>query len=130
MRIKKFINEAKSSKVLVTTVTDLSFSDQGPLLETLEFLEIIHGSYQPLNFLPHLTLSTQYSIFILLTKRYYCANSERVLEFPSSFLINMAHKIYRLCMSRHRKKKFIPVQLEASGISDYIYYYYHHNFYH
>ena len=101
MRIKKFINEAKSSKGLVTTVTDLSFSDQEPFLQTLKFLEINHGSYQPLNFLPHLTLSTQYSIFILLTKRYYCANSERVVEFRSSFFINMAHMIHRLCMSRH-----------------------------
>ena len=29
-----------------------------------EFFEISHGSYQPLNILPHLTLSTQYPIYI------------------------------------------------------------------
>ena len=41
-----------------------SFSDEGPLLVTLEFFEISHSSYQPLNFfLSYLTLSTQYSIF-------------------------------------------------------------------
>ena len=66
---------------LVTVVTDLkqfqrfdqrpfviernvSFSDEGPLLETLEFFVIGHSSYQPLNLLPYLTLSTQYPIFI------------------------------------------------------------------
>ena len=27
-------------------------SGEGPLLETLEFFETSHGSYQPLNFLP------------------------------------------------------------------------------
>ena len=44
-----------------------SFSDEGPLLKTLEFFEISHGSCQTFNFLPYLTLSTQYSIFIILT---------------------------------------------------------------
>ena len=35
-------------------------------LQTLEFFEISHGSYQPLNFSPYLSLSTQYSILISL----------------------------------------------------------------
>ena len=30
----------------------VSLSDEGPLLETLEFFEISHGSYEPLNLLP------------------------------------------------------------------------------
>ena len=34
----------------------VSFSDEGPLLETLEFFEISHGSYQLLNFLPYLLI--------------------------------------------------------------------------
>ena len=36
------------------------------VLETLEFFEISHGSYQPLKFLPYLTLSTPYPMFISL----------------------------------------------------------------
>ena len=35
----------------------VSFSDEGPLLETLEFFEISHGSYQSFNFLPYLFIS-------------------------------------------------------------------------
>ena len=54
----------KPSPVATPISEHVSFSDEGPLLETLEFFEISHGSYQPLNFLPYLTLSTQYSIFI------------------------------------------------------------------
>ena len=30
---------------------NIPFSDEGPLLELLEFFGISHGSYQPLNFL-------------------------------------------------------------------------------
>ena len=41
------------------------FSDEGPLLERLEFFEISLGSYQPSNFLPYLNLSMQFSTFIL-----------------------------------------------------------------
>ena len=44
----------------------VSFSDGGPLIETLEFFEISHGSDQPFNFLPYLSLSTQYYILIPL----------------------------------------------------------------
>ena len=68
--------------MLITAVTDLkkfqcfeqmsfvrkrnvSFFHKGPLLETLEFLEISHGSYQHFNFLPYLSLPTQY--FILMS---------------------------------------------------------------
>ena len=40
----------------------VSFSDEGSLLETLEFFEINHGSYKPLNFLPHLMIITFASI--------------------------------------------------------------------
>ena len=29
----------------------ISFSDEGPLLQMLEFFEISHSSYQPINFL-------------------------------------------------------------------------------
>ena len=46
----------------------VSFSDEGPLLKTLEFYEISHGSYQPFNFLPYLSLSTQYAILISLIR--------------------------------------------------------------
>ena len=59
---------------MVTAVTDLNElqwpfvrernADEGPLLKTLQLFEISHGSYQPFNFLPYLTLPTQYSIFI------------------------------------------------------------------
>ena len=50
---------------------NVSFSDEGPLLETLEFFEINHGSYQPLNFLPYLTLSLQYCILISIHSSIY-----------------------------------------------------------
>ena len=43
-----------------------SFPVEGPLLERLEFFEISYCSYQPLNFLPYLSLPTQYSILISL----------------------------------------------------------------
>ena len=56
----------KPSLVATLISEHVSFSDEGPLLETLEFFEISHCSYQPLNFLSHLTLSTQYSTFISL----------------------------------------------------------------
>ena len=50
----------------------VSLSDEGPLLETSEFFEISHSSYQPLNFLPCLSLSTQYCILIsLITFSYF-----------------------------------------------------------
>ena len=39
-------------QVTIPIVDDVSFSDKAPLLETLEFFEISHDSYQPLNFLP------------------------------------------------------------------------------
>ena len=42
----------------------VSSSDEVSLLETLDFFDIIHGSYQPLNFLPFVTLSMRYSIFV------------------------------------------------------------------
>ena len=42
---------------------EICFSDEGPSLKTLEFLEINHGSYQPLNLLPYLMQSAQYPIF-------------------------------------------------------------------
>ena len=41
------------------------------MLETFEFFAISHGSYQPLNFLPYLILSTQYPISISLTESLY-----------------------------------------------------------
>ena len=44
----------------------VSFSDKGPLLETFEFCEIRHGSYQSLIFLNYLSLSAQYLILISL----------------------------------------------------------------
>ena len=45
----------------------VSSSEEGPLHKTLEFFEISHGSYKPFNFLPYLSLSTQYSILISFT---------------------------------------------------------------
>ena len=41
----------KPSLVATPISEHVSFSDEGPLLETLEFFEINHGSYQPFNFL-------------------------------------------------------------------------------
>ena len=36
--------------LIATPVSErVSFSDEGPLLETLEFFEISHGGYQPSN---------------------------------------------------------------------------------
>ena len=49
-----------------STVEASSSSDVGPLVETLEFFESSHGSYQHLNFLPYSSLSAQYSILISL----------------------------------------------------------------
>ena len=57
----------KPSLVAIPFSEHVSFSYEGPLLETLEFFEISHGSCQPLNFLPYLTLSTQYSISIFIS---------------------------------------------------------------
>ena len=43
--------------LVVTPISEhVSFSDEGVLLETLEFLEISYGSCQPLNFLPYAAL--------------------------------------------------------------------------
>ena len=52
----------KAGLVAIPISEHVSFSDERPLLETLEFFEISHDSNQPLNFLTSLTLSTQYSI--------------------------------------------------------------------
>ena len=41
----------KPSLVATLISEQVSFSDEGPLLETSEFFEISHGSYQLLNFL-------------------------------------------------------------------------------
>ena len=49
----------------MTAVTDpkeFQRFERRPLKETLDFFEISHGSYQPFNFLPYLSLSSQYSI--------------------------------------------------------------------
>ena len=43
-----------------TSSEHVSFSDKGPLLETLEFFEICHGSYKPFNFLAY---SSVYAVF-------------------------------------------------------------------
>ena len=51
---------------------NVSVSDEGPLLEKLDFFEISHCSYQPSNFLHDLTLSTKYSILIAVDSgKYY-----------------------------------------------------------
>ena len=54
----------KPDLVAIPISEHVSFSAEGLLIETLKFFEISHGSYKPLNFLPYLILSTQYSIFI------------------------------------------------------------------
>ena len=57
---------------------NVSFSYEGPLLGTLEFIEISHGSYQPLNFVP-------FSIALLrltpddLTRQVETCRSERFI---------------------------------------------------
>ena len=56
----------KPSLVPTPISEHVSFSDEGPLLETLEFFETSLGSYQPLSFFPYLSLSAQYSIVISL----------------------------------------------------------------
>ena len=35
----------------------VSFSDEGPWLKMVEFFEISHGTYQPLNFLPSVDIA-------------------------------------------------------------------------
>ena len=42
----------KSSLVATPISEHVSFSDEGPLLETLEVFEISHASYQPFNCIP------------------------------------------------------------------------------
>ena len=41
----------KPSLVATPISEHVSFSDEGPLLETLEFFEISHASYQPFNYI-------------------------------------------------------------------------------
>ena len=83
---KKIVKNSLSSSVFRTRVPNtcsehVPFSDEGPLLETVQFFEISRGSYQPLNFSPYLSLSTQYSVLIslLLSKgqffNFYAPNS-------------------------------------------------------
>ena len=44
-------------RLVATPISEnVSFSDEGPLLETFEFVEISHGSYQPLNILPYISM--------------------------------------------------------------------------
>ena len=43
----------KPSLVVTPISEHVSFSDEGPLLETFEFFAVSHYSYQPLNFLPN-----------------------------------------------------------------------------
>ena len=61
----------KSSLVATPISEHVSHSDEGPLFETLGFFEISHGSYQLFNFLPYLSLCTQYSILISLNRDLY-----------------------------------------------------------
>ena len=51
------------SSFAIPVSQQVSLSDEGPLLETWEFFVISDGSYQHLNFLRNLTLSTKYPIF-------------------------------------------------------------------
>ena len=67
---KHFVRERKVFRTL-------SFSDEGSLLETLEFFEISHGSYQPFNFLPLLSFITVYTalyFYCPLLLLYVCGN--------------------------------------------------------
>ena len=82
----------KPSLVATPISEHVSFSDQGPLLEALELLVISHGSYQPLN-LPYLSLSTQYSILILLS---------HVLTWSSSCCMDKTSCCFSLCVSSTR----------------------------
>ena len=64
---KRFIWQSfhiKPSLVATTVSEHVSLPDEGPLLETLEFLSISHDSYQLLNFLRYFSLSAQCHIFI------------------------------------------------------------------
>ena len=54
----------KPSLVPTPISKHVSFSDEGPLLEMLQFFEISHGSYQNFNFSPYISLSIQYSIVV------------------------------------------------------------------
>ena len=56
----------KPSLVATLILQHVFFSNEGPLLETLEFFEICHGSYQSSNFLPYLSL---YAVFYSSTLR-------------------------------------------------------------
>ena len=74
----------KSSVAATPISAHISFSDEGPLLETSEFFEICHGNYQPLNFLPYLTLSTQYSTFICICCRCESLGISKMIDERSS----------------------------------------------
>ena len=68
-----------------TCCEHVSFSDEKPFLETLDFFEISHSSNQTLNFFTRFrTPSTQYSIFISLTgflkdwvRTFFCSLTNR-----------------------------------------------------
>ena len=52
--LKEFERSSKGSssdKETYSDVSDVSFSDEGPSLDTFDFFEISHISYQHLNFL-------------------------------------------------------------------------------
>ena len=55
---KKLISPPMKAHVSSSEEEHVCFPDERPLLKTLEFFEISHSSYQPLNFLSDLSLST------------------------------------------------------------------------
>ena len=69
------------------------------LLEKLEFFEISHGSYQPLNSLPYLMLSTQYSILMsFFYKPCFLASPPPCYTMINTLHVFYQHFISRLCI--------------------------------
>ena len=71
-------------------MTDLKMTD-------LEFFEISHGSYQPLNFLPYSTLSTQYPILKIFHRLWRSLNVRTQQECETAF-----QKSFRKSMQANR----------------------------
>ena len=53
-----------SSKGPLSEEEHVSFSDEEPFLEKVEFFEISQGSYQPLNIVPYLSLYVRSTLFL------------------------------------------------------------------
>ena len=65
--------------LVATPISERFFPDEGPLVETLIFIEISYGSYQPFNFL-------YYDLGLINLFYDYIKFKITVLDFLSNFL--------------------------------------------